>query len=246
MRIALFSDIHGNREALTTCLDHADRMGAERFVFLGDYVGYGADPAWVVETVREGVARGALAVLGNHDQAVWQGRGGLNATAEAALAWTRPRLPPDAVAFLRSLPMEIEEEDRLYVHADASAPSRWNYVMDAEAARRSMAAAEARITICGHVHVPALFGITATEKLMAFRPVDGVPVPIPRPRRWLAVLGAVGQPRDGNPAACYTMLDSDALTLTWHRVPYDVETAMAKIRAAGLPEVLATRLAKGR
>ena len=250
MLIALMADLHANREAFAACLDHAEREGAQRLVFLGDAVGYGADPEWVAETVMGLVSRrGAVALLGNHDEAaVRPGRGGgMNAVAEAALAWTRSRLSAEAAGFLASLPLEVWEEDRLYVHADASDPGRWRYVLEAEDARRSLEAApDAQATFCGHTHVPRLFGITAADKLASFRPVSGVPVPLPRPRQWLAVLGAVGQPRDGNPAACYGMLDTARGELTWVRVPYDVETAAEKIRAAGLPEFLALRLHGGR
>jgi diadenosine tetraphosphatase ApaH/serine/threonine PP2A family protein phosphatase len=249
MRIALLADIHANREALAACLAHAARQGARRLVFLGDLVGYGADPCWVVETVRARVAGGeAVALLGNHDEAAVSPRGpvGMNPAAAAAIAWTRGRLDAEAAAFLASLPLVVEEEDRLYVHADASAPGRWRYVAGTEAAQRSLAATGARVTVCGHVHVPRLYGLTATDKLVAHRPAAGVAVPLLRPRRWLAVLGAVGQPRDGDPSACYGLLDVARSELAWMRVPYDVATAAAKIRAAGLPESLAARLERGR
>lgn len=246
MLIALMADIHANREAFAACLDHADRGGAHRLVFLGDIVGYGADPEWAVETAMARVAKGAVALLGNHDQAVKHGPGGMNAAAEAAMAWTRSRLSAEAADFLDALPLEVWEEDRLYVHADASDPGAWRYVAEAEDARRSLEATEAQATFCGHTHQPHLFGITAAAKLASFRPVPGVPVPLSRPRQWLAVLGAVGQPRDGDPAACYGMLDTARSELTWVRVPYDVETAAEKIRAAGLPESLALRLRRGR
>lgn len=245
MRIALFSDIHGNRQALEACLAHAAQQAPDREVFLGDFVGYGADPAWVLDQVMPRVAGGALALLGNHDEAVLTGNAGLNTSAARAIDWTRPKLSADHLNFLRSLPLEVEEEDRLYVHADASAPGRWNYVLEADDARRSLAGTHQRVTFCGHTHVPRLFGITATEKLMGFRPVSEVPVPLPRPRRWLAVIGSVGQPRDGDAAACYAILDTAKQELAWIRVPYDVDGAADAIRAAGLPEILANRLYSG-
>jgi len=246
MRIALLTDIHGNREALTACLAHADRQGVDRFVFLGDLVGYGADPCWVVETVQARVARGALALLGNHDEAVLRGRSALSETAATAAAWTRKQLGPGALAFLQALPLRIEEEGRLYVHADASAPERWRYVLDAEAARRSLEATTAHVTFCGHVHVPRLYALAGSGKPLVFCPIAGAAVPLLRSRRWLAVIGAVGQPRDGDPAACYALLDTAPCQLTCVRVRYDVAAAAAKIRPAGLPESLAARLAQGR
>jgi diadenosine tetraphosphatase ApaH/serine/threonine PP2A family protein phosphatase len=246
MRIAILSDIHANREAFEACLLDAGRHGAQRFVLLGDIVGYGADPAWAVGQAQALVEAGAIAIKGNHDEAAADATGGMTADAGAAIAWTGSVLDAQQKAFLRALPFEVEEEDRLYVHANAVAPTRWAYVQDAEDARRSLDAVTTRIVLCGHLHIPALYGLTATAKLASFRPVGSVAVPLTRPRRWLAVLGAVGQPRDGEPAAAWSMLDATENTLTLHRVPYDVETAARKIRAAGLPEALATRLFRGR
>ncbi|WP_237213914.1 metallophosphoesterase family protein [Falsiroseomonas oryziterrae] len=246
MKIAILSDIHANREAFEACLADADRRGAQRLVILGDVVGYGADPAWAVWRTMELANAGAIVLRGNHDEAAVAERGGMNPDATAAAAWTRDALDPEAKAFLAALPLEAEEEDRLYVHADAHDPARWHYVRDAEDARRSLDAVQARIVLCGHVHVPALYGLTAAAKLVSFKPVTDVAIPLMRPRRWLAVLGAVGQPRDGDPAAAWAMLDTASSELTIHRVPYDVATAAEKIRHAGLPESLAARLARGR
>lgn len=246
MLVALFADIHGNREALEACLDHAARAGADRLVFLGDMVGYGADPQWVVETVMRAADRGAMVLQGNHDAAIKVGTGGMNGSAATAIAWTKCTLNAEAKEYLASLPLEIEDEDRLYVHAEASNPPRWLYVTDAEVARRSLEATRAQATFCGHVHTPCVYGITATAKVTRFTPIPGVPIPLVRPRQWLAVLGAVGQPRDHNPAACYGMLDTANATMSWVRVPYDIATAAGKIRAAGLPDGLAQRLFEGR
>ena len=246
MRIAILSDIHANREAFEACLEDAARRGAQRLVLLGDIVGYGAEPGWAVLRAMELAAAGAVVVKGNHDEAAVRDRGGMSEDAAAAAAWTRSVLDAEAKAWLEALPLEVAEEDRLYVHADAHDPPRWTYVRDAEDARRGLAAVGARLVFCGHTHVPALFGLTATAKLVSFTPVAGAAVPLLRPRRWLAVLGAVGQPRDGDPAAAYAMLDTAASNYTLLRVPYDAESAGAKIRAAGLPERLATRLLRGR
>ncbi len=246
MRIALLADIHANREAFEACLDDVARKGVDRIVLLGDLVGYGADPGWVIARSRELLADGAIIIRGNHDEATAFPRGGMNEDATAAIAWTRKAVSAEYAAFLGALPMEVEEDDRLYVHADASAPDRWIYVRDAEDARRSLEGTTARLVFCGHVHVPALYGLTATAKLVPFKPVVGVVVPLPRPRRWLAVCGAVGQPRDGDPAAAWHLFDAISGEITLHRVPYDVVAASDKVRAAGLPEALATRLLRGR
>lgn len=247
MQIAILADIHGNLEAFRACLEDARARGADRVLLAGDLVGYGADPEAVIDLALEAVAGGALAVLGNHDEAGATGAtGGMNEAAAAAIAWTHARLDPARRAFLAALPLTIAAEGCLFVHAEASAPGRWRYVTDAEAARRSLSATDAAVTICGHVHRPALYSLAESEKITSFRPVSGGAVPLSRGRRWLAVMGAVGQPRDGNPAACYGMLDTATMSLTWLRVPYDIAATAAKMRAAGLPARLAERLFNGR
>ena len=246
MRTALLADIHANQEALSACLAHAQASGAERFVFLGDYVGYGADPGWAVDTVMAQVNAGALAVLGNHDAAVLDGAVDLNEVARAAIAWTRDRLTEPQRNFLRTLPLTAQDDDRLYVHASAWSPASWDYVTDQTAARRSFSATPSRVTICGHVHVPQLYHLSATGKLGEFSPQPGTAIPLVPQRRWLAVNGSVGQPRDGVAAAAYTLLDDGRDTLTYVRVPYDVTSAAAKVEAAGLPAVLGHRLIHGR
>ena len=245
MRIALMTDIHGNREALEACLDHAAQNGVGRYVFLGDYAGYGADPGWVIDTVQAHVGRGAAAVLGNHDAAVLTDSEDMNDAAAAAIAWTRTQLDARQRAFLAGLPLAIEEKDRLYVHASGFEPDQWHYVDELYAAAKSLMATRAHATFCGHTHVPALFHMSMTGKFASFDPVDRVEIPLTRQRRWLAVIGSVGQPRDRDPAACYAVLDDERDLLTYVRVPYDVETAAKKIRAAGLPLSLSARLFEG-
>jgi diadenosine tetraphosphatase ApaH/serine/threonine PP2A family protein phosphatase len=245
MLIALLSDIHANREALTACLAHAEQSKAERYVFLGDYVGYGADPGWVVDSVAAHVARGASALLGNHDAAALSPSERMNAVAEEAIAWTRTQLDAKQSAFLRDLPARLDEHDRLFVHANPWAPTGWDYVSGRETAARAFQATSCRQIFCGHVHKPALYNMTATAKVIEFTPVAGVGIPLAASRHWLAVIGAVGQPRDRNPAACYALLDDERDVLTYMRVPYDVETAARKVREAGLPAVLAERLLQG-
>lgn len=249
MRIALLTDIHANLEALDACLAHAEAAGAERLVILGDLVGYGADPLAVVARVRGLMdpkgGNAAIVLRGNHDEAALHGPQGFSTLAAIAMRWTQAQLDADTRKFLAELPLTHEEEDRLYTHADASNPRDWRYVTDAREARRSLEATTARLTFCGHTHVPALFALTATDKTLHHTPMADVMLPLLRPRRWLAVIGAVGQPRDGNPAACYGMLDTVRAECSWMRVPYDIESAARKIRLAELPEALAARLFEG-
>lgn len=246
MRISLMADLHANRRALEACLHHAQSQGVHRFVFLGDYVGYGPEPQEVVERIMESTSRGAIAVAGNHDQAVADTRESMTSDAELAMTWTRGQLGPAAREFLASLPMRFEDDTRLYVHASPQTYPAWIYVNDGPAAKRALEASRAQTVFCGHTHLPALHGITATGQLVSFQPVPGVPIPLPRHRRWLTVVGSVGQSRDGDPSAAYAVLDTDRAEITHFRVPYDVEAAAQAILRAGLPSSLASRLQKGR
>lgn len=246
MRIALFADIHANRQAFAASLAQARGNGAEQTVLLGDYVGYGADPDWTATTVMELVAKGALAVLGNHDSAIGDPRVRMNVEATAAIEWTRGELGLPQRQFLAALPLTHEQDDRLFVHADASRPGNWNYVLDAMGAASSMIATSAQVTFCGHVHRPALYSMSSAGKMTAFTPITGVPIQLTPGRKWLAVLGSVGQPRDGTPAASYAMLDTTKAELTYCRAPYDIDAAAARIRAQGLPTWLADRLFLGK
>jgi diadenosine tetraphosphatase ApaH/serine/threonine PP2A family protein phosphatase len=246
MRLALFSDIHANRQAFSACLDFARAKGAERIVCLGDYVGYGADPEWTVDAVMRLVDDGAIAVRGNHDQAIGTLSESMNAEAQAAIEWTRGRLSAAQRRFLAELPLMRQDDDRLYVHSEASQPAKWRYVQNTSDAARSLLATSAHVTFCGHIHQPALYSMSSAAKMTSFVPTSGVPVQLLGGRSWLAVVGSVGQPRDGDPAASFAMFDTQTKEITYCRVAYDVETAAGRIRENGLPLWLADRLSAGR
>lgn len=245
MIIALLSDIHGNLEALSACLKHADEAGAGRYAFLGDLVGYGADPQAVVDTIARYASQGAVVVKGNHDEAVEKTPRYMNESVRAVIDWTRQALSDDGKAFLSSLSLCVRESDFCFVHASAASPQRWDYIDSAAAARRSIDAAQVIYTFCGHVHDQELYFQGAGGKTMAFKPVAGTAVPIGRHRRWLAIVGSVGQPRDNNPAAAYALFDTERERITFRRVPYDHIAAARKIREAGLPVSIAYRVEKG-
>jgi diadenosine tetraphosphatase ApaH/serine/threonine PP2A family protein phosphatase len=244
--LGIFTDIHANRQAFQACLDAARARGVERTICLGDVVGYGGDPEWAVDMVMGLVENGAIALRGNHDQAIGTASESMNAEAQAAIDWTRTRLSPAQRHFLADLPLIREEEDRLYVHSEASAPARWRYVQSAADAARSMIATKAQITFCGHIHQPQLYSMSVTAKMTSFVPTSNMPVPLMKGRQWLAVAGSVGQPRDGDPAASFVTFDTKRREITYRRVPYDVEAAAKRIRDNGLPTWLADRLLVGR
>lgn len=250
MKLALLADVHANAQALQACLADARARGATRYAFLGDLVGYGADPAAVLDTIMAMVGQGAIALRGNHDEAALAPPPpGSNRADLAGAAWTAAHIGEEQRAFLASLPLEAREGRMLLVHASAHEPTQWTYVMRSAEAAQSLHAARAQgasIVFGGHVHEQRLFYMGAVGKLMAFEPTSGVAIHVPHHREWLATVGSVGQPRDGDPRAMYALHDPAKAQLTFVRVPYDHDAAADAIRRAGLPAFNADRLGKGR
>ena len=249
MRYLIISDIHANLEALEATLAAAGEH--ERVLVLGDLVGYGADPNPVVERIRE--LPSVALIRGNHDKvaAGLDDVEGFNYLARQAIEWTASALTPENRTWLAALPkgpIIIEPEVEICHGAPFDEDC---YIFDDLDATRALRAARAPLCLFGHTHVPAAFKLAVKGRnggLQMLGPPRG-----PRFRlsldtegRYLVNCGAVGQPRDGDPHAAYGMLDTDARTLMIMRVPYDVATAQTKILEAGLPEVLAQRLAVGR
>ncbi len=246
MKTAVITDLHANREAVEAVMNHAQGQGASVHAFLGDFVGYGADPAWVVDLVREQVGRGALAIQGNHDLATVLGvNPAMRPDAKAVIEWTRSSLDAAQLDFLQSLPLSQRHGELLFVHANAYAPGAWDYILNAELALRSMLATPCHVTFCGHMHQPRLFHAAATGRTGEFAPKPGAPIALRPEGQWLIIPGSAGQPRDGNPDACYAIYDDQLPSIAYHRVPYDHNKAADKVRAAGLPLRLAARLQTG-
>lgn len=250
MKLALLSDIHANIQAFDACLADAQARGAEQYAILGDLVGYGADPAAVVERVQALAANGALLVKGNHDELAVSPPAQLVTIGDITASWTHAQLSASQRQFLDQLPLTLQHESILLVHASVDGPELWRYVYDERAASASLDAATAlsdiRYVFGGHVHLQTLYYRGAGAQLMKFLPTPGVAVPVPKHRRWLATIGSVGQPRDRNPQAMYAMFDTDKLQLTFHRVSYDHHGAAVAIRQAALPAMFADRLELGR
>ncbi len=244
MRLAVFSDIHGNAEALEACLDHAAELNVTGYVILGDLVGYGPDPERVIDIIAGLSERGAIVLKGNHDEAIERGTDQMNGVAAEAIRWTRDRLDFSQKAFLAQLPMTLMRNDVFFVHASAERPEAWPYVDTTSAAIACLVASEARITVCGHTHVPRVFHQLPGDRMEDFTPEPNRKVPFEPARRYLCVLGAVGQPRDLDARACWGLLEPDGVT--YCRVSYDAAKTSRKIRAAGLPDWLGDRLQVGR
>lgn len=250
MKLALLSDIHANIQAFDACLTHARDQGAQQFALLGDLVGYGADPVAVVQRAQELAAGGALLIKGNHDALAVAPPAEVKTAGDSTAAWTHAQLDDNQRRFLDNLPLTLRQGPILLVHASVDGPELWRYVYDQRAAAASLDATadmpEVRYVFGGHVHQQTLYYRGVGAGLMKFMPTPGVAVPLPRHRHWLATIGSVGQPRDGNPQAMYALFDTDKLQLTFQRVSYDHQAAAAAIRRVGLPDFFADRLESGR
>jgi diadenosine tetraphosphatase ApaH/serine/threonine PP2A family protein phosphatase len=251
MRLALLTDLHANREAVEACLAHAERQQVDQYAFTGDFVGYGADPAWVVRTVMAYVGRGAVVVQGNHDYAVTHPvnrepvRPKMHAEAREVIEWTRGQLDPEQLAFLAGLPLTQQHGNAFFVHASAWDPMRWEYVTGIDEAERSLKASRSRIVFSGHVHAPALYRRADDGRMGRHVPQAGQRIGLQPQHQYLVLPGAVGQPRDQNNAACYAVFDDEARDISYFRVPYDHGAAARKVINAGLPIVFAMRLIEG-
>ncbi|MDX1680335.1 MAG: metallophosphoesterase family protein [Akkermansiaceae bacterium] len=240
MRIALFGDIHANLEALETVLQDAVEQQATDYVCLGDVVGYNADPVACLEKVRE---MGCPTVKGNHDEDA-SGTHSLetmNPVAAAALEWTRQQLTDEQRDWLRRLRMVRQVADFTVVHSTLDQPSNWNYVTNRFDAMANFSYQFTQIGFHGHTHVPRVY-----VKAERVQEVAADQVVIEEGCKYFINIGSVGQPRDGDWRASYVLFDTDNQLVTFRRLEYDIETAQKKIIEAGLPEMLADRLAEGR
>jgi len=242
VKFGIFADVHGNLEALEAVLRLLRDRGATRFICCGDIVGYGPDPNLCVETIRR---MHCSCVAGNHDYGA-VGKvliDGFNSAATQALRWTRSRLTESNRLYLENLPLTAKEGALFIVHSSPSAPEAWEYVLTVSEAAREMERYAGGVCVVGHSHQPF-----AAERLTG-RPARLVREDTFRvlpDARYFINAGSVGQPRDGDPRACCMVYDDDKQTMTYLRVTYDIPAVQAKIRAAGLPEYLASRLESGR
>lgn len=249
MLIAVLSDIHANLEALDAVLGHAREAGVCATYVLGDIVGYGADPQGVLD--RLGALENTCLIAGNHDLAA-VGRfdsSWFNTAAEDAIRWTAKELDDRGRTALEALEPRDKTPERLLVHGSVVEPIT-EYVTRSDIAARSFDAEEFSLCFFGHTHMPTVF-VRGRKDVRSRKDVEGAvlkdraPVRL-GPGRTMMNPGSVGQPRDGDPRASFLLFDDVERVATLQRVTYDIDTAQRKIRAAGLPDVLADRLALGR
>lgn len=245
---ALISDLHSNVPALEAVFAKIDALGIEDVRCLGDIVGYGAEPERCLDMVRE---RCRFSLRGNHDWGMFDGLDEFNSLAREALLWTRRRLRPGLNPkrwgrwrYLKNLPERMYEDGDLFVHASPRDPIR-EYVLKSdgflnpEKLEDLFARFEGRCFL-GHTHQP---GFTGEDLRFHAATGDGAVLKLPEGKAMINA-GSVGQPRDGDNRACFCVVDAE--TVTYHRVPYDIEKAQHLILQAGLSPFLAERLERGR
>lgn len=242
MRYGILGDIHANLSALEKVLECMRRDGVERLISVGDVVGYGAAPQECIHILRE---CGAVVVKGNHDAACV---GELDARlfnpyARAAVEWTQSQLGPEEHGWLRALPLVAELEDCAVVHATLVRPERFDYVQATEDADPTLDVMRTQLCFAGHTHVPVTI-LRGTDDPRTAYTVEPE-IALDDVRHAFVNVGAVGQPRDEDSRAAYAIYDTERARVWIRRTEYDVAREAARIRAAGLPGVLADRLFLG-
>jgi len=240
MRYAVIADIHANLEALEVVLNDAKAQQCTHYCCVGDVVGYNANPKECLDIVR---SMGMPVVKGNHDEycSTEENLEGFNPHAAEAVSWTRKQLNPDDRKWLREFKYIRLVASFTMVHATLDGPQRWGYVFDRLAAAASFTYQNTAVCFFGHTHVPLAFvrdSVVRGGTYSKFRVEPG--------KKYFVNVGAVGQPRDGNPKAGYVVYDLNESTIELRRLDYDIPKAQKKIMEAGLPQRLADRLAVGK
>ena len=243
MRYAIFSDIHSNLEAYQAVLENMSYERIDRYICLGDIVGYGANPKECINLTRELIEKkGCLCVAGNHDSAVAEITpiSSFNSFARLAVVWTRKNIDPAENNFLSLLPILKNEDGLVFVHASLTSPQEWRYIYTLDEAYNNFEILREKICFIGHSHIPVVFKAGKHFEyfmLSSFKIEDDC--------RYIVNVGSIGQPRDRDPRACFIIYDTDKNLLEYKRVDYDIARAQAKIIQAGLPQILAARLEVG-
>jgi diadenosine tetraphosphatase ApaH/serine/threonine PP2A family protein phosphatase len=247
MRYLVLTDIHANLEALDTCLADAAARKYDQTLVLGDLVGYGGDPNAVITRVLS--LNPTAIVRGNHDKVACglDQADGFNAVAKSAARWTLDVLTPQYREWLAALPEGPTEVDEVVEICHGSPFDEDAYIFDELDAVRALRVATRPICLFGHTHYPVSFELAGeTIEGIGGAAAAAAHIEVRDGCKYLINPGSVGQPRDGDPRAAYAIVDTDQRRVELYRVKYPVEAAQAKIVDAGLPDVLAQRLAVGR
>lgn len=240
MRYGIFGDIHSNLEAFERVINAYQKERIDKYIFVGDVVGYGADPNRCIEELKK---LNAESVCGNHDWAVVElfDIDYFNDEAKRAIEWTKKRLNKEEKEFLESLKLVNKKQSFSVVHASLERPEFFDYLISIESARECFKRMDENLCFVGHTHSPMVFFMDSNEIRYAFdRRIEIEPGV-----KYIINVGSVGQPRDNNPEACFCIYDSSEKVIEVKRVSYDVESSKDKILRAGLPAVTGYRLLGG-
>jgi len=242
VKFAVFSDVHGNLEALEAVLADIAAERVQEMICLGDIVGYGPNPAECIEMIR---CLSCSVVMGNHDEACIEPEQeeALNEYARAGIVFARKQLSDAQKGWLRNRPLQLDFEDFTAVHASLSDEETWKYIFSPADARRHFMFQDKPLCFCGHTHRPAVW-TQEGRKVRGLAPAGNVTYPLGG--RTLVNVGSVGQPRNLRPEACYVIYNRVAHSIAFRFIPYNLKETQWKIFAAGLPRFLAQRLALGR
>ncbi len=243
MRYGILGDIHSNLEALEAVVRECEQEGLDKFIQVGDVVGYGAQPNDCCALLRD---LDPLVVTGNHDMAALDRLDieYFNNYARSAIEWTRRSMSDETVNYLDALRYVEILEDVTVVHGSLNRPEEFGYIQTTIDARRSLAEQQTKISFVGHSHVPVIF-TEPTDDLGSIRYTFESEVDVSGAEKALINVGSVGQPRDEDPRAAYCIYDTEAQRVWIKRIAYDVDKAGRKIIKAGLPRMLAERLRLG-
>ena len=247
MRYLVLTDIHANLEALDACLVDARSRGYDKTLVLGDLVGYGADPNAVIERIRS--LKPMAIVRGNHDKVAsgLEQAEGFNAVAKSAAKWTLEVLQPEYRDWLAALPEGPIYIDELVEICHGSPFNEDAYIFDELDAVRALKTSSRPLCLFGHTHYPVTFELSADAfDTLVPTTASVAELWLKEGAKYLVNPGSVGQPRDGDPRAAYAIVDTRRRCVELLRLTYPVEGAQDKVIRAGLPEVLAQRLAVGR
>lgn len=242
MRYGIFSDIHSNLEALEAVSKAYQRASIDKYLCVGDVVGYAANPCECIAKIK---SLASVTVAGNHDFASvdLSSLDYFNPRAAKAIIWTKARLNAEESCFLKSLKLTFNNDDLTLVHGTLNDPALFNYLTGIEVSNSTFELLNNAPCFLGHTHVPGIF---TQDKAKHTHYFNGPILELKKNNKYIVNVGSVGQPRDGNPMACYCIYDTDKKTVWIKRIDYDFNSAGEKIISAGLPEFLAERLAVGR
>lgn len=228
MKFAIISDIHANLEALQAVLADSKEQKCTHYAFLGDFVGYCADPKACIEIVR---AMNAPCVKGNHDESCATALPlyGWNPIAAKAVHWTRKQLDEDDRQWLQNLPYARQVADFTIVHSTLDRPDQWQYVFDEVAAAENFPHQKTQLCFFGHTHVPVAFVCDTVVRGGTFTRLK-----IERGKKYFVNPGSSGRPRDRNLNAAYVVYDMNEGTVELRRISYDITATQRKMRDAGL------------